>query len=187
MTVIPLISKKEMLRSTSQVISDERFIKMSTTYESEQKKLNVRVTILQDFINHAKEKSLNAEHFLSLVRTQRIQIIYNCIGAVELPEKHEKRHSRYSRLCRFFKGTKFLSEVPFKTSLSTIILLFYQIVHTNRPIWTDTHPVCTALAHGLLDVCNIVIHDIIGQHRHDDTCKSAAMNPARTFLFLGDK
>ena len=80
------------------------------------------MTTLQDFIDHAKEKSLNAEHFLSFVkkytdikeldaeiirefvekiivfkaekidghRTQRIQIIYNCIGAVELPNKQEK-------------------------------------------------------------------------------------------------
>ena len=103
-------------------ISDERFMKMSTTYESEQKELNARVTALRYFIDHAKEKSLNAEHFLSLVRkytdikeldaeiirefvekiivfkaekidghrVQRIQIIYNCIGAVELPSKHEK-------------------------------------------------------------------------------------------------
>lgn len=103
-------------------ISDERFMKMSTTYESEQKELNARVTALRYFIDHAKEKSLNAEHFLSLVRkytdikeldaeiirefvekiivfkaekidghrVQRIQIIYNCIGAVELLSKHEK-------------------------------------------------------------------------------------------------
>lgn len=103
-------------------ISDERFIKMSDTYEAEQKELASRVTALQDFIDHAKEKSLNAEHFLSLVRkyteikeldaeiirefvekiivfkaekidgrrTQRIQIIYNCIGAVELPKSKEK-------------------------------------------------------------------------------------------------
>lgn len=103
-------------------ISDERFMKMSATYEAEQKELNARVTTLQDFIDHAKEKSLNAEHFLSLVRkytdikeldaeiirefiekiivfkaekidghrTQHIQIIYNCIGAVELPSKFEK-------------------------------------------------------------------------------------------------
>lgn len=103
-------------------ISDERFMKMSATYEAEQKELTSRVTALQDFIDHAKEKSLNAEHFLSLVRkytdikelnaeiirefvekiivfkaekidghrTQRIQIIYNCIGAVELPSKQEK-------------------------------------------------------------------------------------------------
>lgn len=103
-------------------ISDERFMKMPATYETEQKELNARVTLLQDFITHAKEKSLNAEHFLSLVRkytdfkeldaeiirefvekiivfktekidghrVQRIQIIYNCIGAVELPSKQEK-------------------------------------------------------------------------------------------------
>lgn len=103
-------------------ISDERFMKMSATYETEQKELTARVTDLQNFIDHAKEKSLNAEHFLSLVRkytdikeldaeiirefvekiivfktekidghrTQRIQIIYNCIGAVELPSKQEK-------------------------------------------------------------------------------------------------
>lgn len=81
-----------------------------------------RVTALQDFIDHAKEKSLNAENFLSLVRkfsdimeldaeiirefvekiivfkaekidghrVQRIQIIYNCIGVVELPSKQDK-------------------------------------------------------------------------------------------------
>lgn len=80
-----------------------------------------RLTALQDFIDHAKEKSLNAEHFLSLVRkytdineldaeiirefvekiivfnaekvddhrTLRIQIIYNCIGVVELPGKEK--------------------------------------------------------------------------------------------------
>jgi len=119
-------------------ISDERFIKMSATYESEQKELNAHVAALQDFIDHAKEKSIDAEHFLSLVRkytnikeldaeiirefvekiimfksenvnghrTQRIQIIYNCIGTVELPGKQEKRHSRYSRLCRIFQWNK---------------------------------------------------------------------------------
>ena len=99
-------------------ISDEHFIKMSATYESEQKERNTRVTVLQDLIDHAKEKSLNAVYFLSLVRkytdikdldgeiirefvgkiivfkaekvdghrVQRMQIIYNCIGAVEIPK-----------------------------------------------------------------------------------------------------
>lgn len=41
---------------------------MSATYEAEQKELNARVNALQDFIDHAKEKYLNAEHFLSLVK-----------------------------------------------------------------------------------------------------------------------
>lgn len=103
-------------------ISDERFIKMSTTYEEEQLQLKSRVTELKLFLDDAKEKSSNAEHFLSLVkkytdikelnaeiirefvdkilvfkaekvnghREQRIQIIYNCIGAVELPKAKEK-------------------------------------------------------------------------------------------------
>lgn len=111
---------------------------MSATYEAEQKDLNARVNILQDFIDHAKEKFLNAKYFLSLVRkytdikeldaeiirefakkiivfkdekvdghrTQRVQIIYNCIGAVELPSKQEKRHSRWLRLCRYFSRNK---------------------------------------------------------------------------------
>jgi len=103
-------------------ISDERFMKMTASYEAEQKELNVRVIALKEFLDHAKEKSLNAEHFLSLVKkyadikeldaeiirefvekiivfnaekvnghkTQRIQIIYNCIGAIDVPNKQEK-------------------------------------------------------------------------------------------------
>lgn len=49
-------------------ISDERSIKMSATYETEQKQLEDRVTQLQDFIDTTKQKPLNAEYFLSLVR-----------------------------------------------------------------------------------------------------------------------
>lgn len=103
-------------------ISDERFAKMSATYEAKQKALESRIAELDEFITTAKEKSLNAEYFLQLVqkytdikeldaeiirefvekiivfkaekvdghRVQRIQIIYNCIGAVEIPSKHEK-------------------------------------------------------------------------------------------------
>ena len=103
-------------------ISDERFAKMSATYEAEQKALESRIAELDEFITTAREKSLNAEYFLQLVqkytdikeldaeiirefvekiivfkaekvdghRMQRIQIIYNCIGAVEIPSKHEK-------------------------------------------------------------------------------------------------
>ncbi|WP_312753655.1 DUF4368 domain-containing protein [Rummeliibacillus suwonensis] len=98
-------------------ITDERFIKLSTGYEQEQKDLEDRVNELQSLIETDKSNTLNAESFLKLVRkytdiltldaeiirefvekvivfkaekidgrrTQRIQIIYNCIGAVELP------------------------------------------------------------------------------------------------------
>lgn len=99
-------------------ISDDRFAKLSGNYEAEQAQLQSRVEELQRFLDDAKEKSLNADHFLALVRKytdireldaeiirefverinvfqaekvdghrqQRIQIIYNCIGAVDLPD-----------------------------------------------------------------------------------------------------
>lgn len=99
-------------------ISDDRFAKLSGNYETEQAQLQGRVEELQQFLDDATEKSLNADHFLSLVRKytdireldaeiirefverinvfqaekvdghrqQRIQIIYNCIGAVDLPD-----------------------------------------------------------------------------------------------------
>lgn len=98
-------------------ISDERFIKLSGNYETEQAELSERVKELKVLLESAKEKSLNVENFLKLVRKytniqkldaeiirefvekvivfkaekvngrrqQRIQIIYNCIGAVEIP------------------------------------------------------------------------------------------------------
>ena len=100
------------------MISDDRFAKLSGNYETEQAQLQSRVEELQRFLDDAKEKSLNADHFLALVRKytdireldaeiirefverinvfqaekvdghrqQRIQIIYNCIGAVDLPD-----------------------------------------------------------------------------------------------------
>ena len=99
-------------------ISDDRFAKLSGNYETEQAQLQSRVEELQRFLADAKEMSLNADHFLALVRKytdireldaeiirefverinvfqaekvdghrqQRIQIIYNCIGAVDLPD-----------------------------------------------------------------------------------------------------
>ena len=99
-------------------ISDERFARMSATYEAEQQTLEKRVAELQILMDGAKQKAMNVEYFLSLVRKytdireldaeiirefverinvfqaekvdghrqQRIQIIYNCIGAVDLPD-----------------------------------------------------------------------------------------------------
>ena len=99
-------------------ISDDRFAKLSGNYEAEQAQLQSRAEELQRFLDDAKEKSLNADHFLALVRKytdireldaeiirefverinvfqaekvdghrqQHIQIIYNCIGAVDLPD-----------------------------------------------------------------------------------------------------
>ena len=49
-------------------ISDERFAKMSASYETEQKGLESRVSILRSFIDGTKEQRLNAESFLGMVR-----------------------------------------------------------------------------------------------------------------------
>ena len=102
-------------------LSDERFARMSATCEAEQQTLEKRVAELQILMDGAKQKSMNVEYFLSLVRKytdiqeltgeiirefvekiivfkaekmdghrqQRIQIIYNAIGAVEIPNEKE--------------------------------------------------------------------------------------------------
>ena len=49
-------------------ISDERFMKMSENYETEQKTLEARVTELLDQIDSQQESSVNIDRFLALVR-----------------------------------------------------------------------------------------------------------------------
>ncbi len=49
-------------------VSDERFAKMSASYEAEQKSLESRVSELRTFIGETKEQRLNAESFLGMVR-----------------------------------------------------------------------------------------------------------------------
>ena len=50
-------------------ISDERFMKMSATYEAEQNQLTERVAELEHIIDAAREKSSNADSFLRLVKS----------------------------------------------------------------------------------------------------------------------
>ncbi len=103
-------------------ISDERFHRMSADYETEQQELIKRSSVLKRTIDATKEKTLNTDRFLGLVRKyteiteldaeiirefidriivyktesvngrrkQRIRIIYNCIGAVDIPKNLEK-------------------------------------------------------------------------------------------------
>ena len=105
-------------------ISDERFSRMPTTYEEEQKQLESRSAELQHFIDSSKEQRLNVDSFLSLVKRytditeltaeiirtfverievfqpekvpgtrmkkQTIVIIWNFIGAVDIPEEARK-------------------------------------------------------------------------------------------------
>lgn len=100
-------------------ISDERFMKMSASYEDEQKSLKTRISELKCEIATDKENSLNVNHFLDLVKrytevpeltaeiirefiekvfvyhpekingqkTQRVRIIWNCIGEIPTQNK----------------------------------------------------------------------------------------------------
>ena len=49
-------------------ISDERFARMSATYDAEQKQLEQRQIELQKFIDKSKEQTLNVDSFLKVVR-----------------------------------------------------------------------------------------------------------------------
>ena len=94
-------------------------MKMSASYEIEQKSLESRTKELKEIIATSKENSLNTQHFISLVqkytdvrelsaelirefvekiyvykaekidgrRTQKIKIVWNCIGEFNTPTK----------------------------------------------------------------------------------------------------
>ena len=49
-------------------LTDERFNKLSESYEQEQKSLETRIKELQDFIDNEKEKYLNASYLINLVK-----------------------------------------------------------------------------------------------------------------------
>ena len=49
-------------------ISDERFMKMSASYEAEQETLESRIAELKDFIKCENENSSNADSFISIVK-----------------------------------------------------------------------------------------------------------------------
>lgn len=50
-------------------ISDDRFVKMSATYEAEQKQLTERAAELERIIDSAREKASNVDSFLRLVKS----------------------------------------------------------------------------------------------------------------------
>lgn len=49
-------------------LTDDRFNKLSTSYENEQKELETRIKELQDFVNKENEKYLNASYLINLVK-----------------------------------------------------------------------------------------------------------------------
>ena len=50
-------------------VSDERFAKLTATYEAEQRQLEYRIAELQSFMVNAKNESLGVDTFLSMVRS----------------------------------------------------------------------------------------------------------------------
>ena len=49
-------------------LTDERFNKLSESYEQEQKSLETRIKELQDFVDNEKEKYLNASYLINIVK-----------------------------------------------------------------------------------------------------------------------
>ena len=106
-------------------ISDDRFARMTASYEEEQKNLETRMAELRKTICAEKERTVNFDRFLALVRkytdvkelsaeiirefvekiyvhkaekidgqkTQRVQIIWNCIGDFTAPNQSEIKKS----------------------------------------------------------------------------------------------
>ena len=88
-------------------ISDERFSRMSATYEAEQKQLEQRVTELQEFIDAAKEQRLNVDSFLKLVKTYTeipeltSELIRSFVEKIEVyqPEKVPGTRAKKQTIC----------------------------------------------------------------------------------------
>jgi site-specific DNA recombinase len=102
-------------------ISDERFEKMSATYESEQNDLKVQVAELENQLNKDEQSVINTDQFLTTVkryteiteltptilnefiekiiihapvknnvkRTQEVEIFYNSVGVLNVPDAEE--------------------------------------------------------------------------------------------------
>lgn len=77
-------------------ISDERYARMSATYEAEQQTLEKRVAELQILMDSAKQKSMNVEYFLLLVR--KYTDIQELTGEIirEFVEKNHRVQGRKS-------------------------------------------------------------------------------------------
>lgn len=118
---LDLIIKRLFEDSATGKMTQNRFMKLSQGYEDEQAKLEASVQELSTMIAEQKEKSVNVDSFLSVVRkylsfekldatilnafiqkiivheadkssgkrVQKIEIVYNFVGAIEIPEAEE--------------------------------------------------------------------------------------------------
>lgn len=88
-------------------ISDERFARMSATYDAEQKKLEQRQAELQEFIDKSKEQALNVDSFLKVVCNYTditeltAEIIRNFVERIDVykPEKVQGTRTKKQTIC----------------------------------------------------------------------------------------
>lgn len=88
-------------------ISDERFARMSATYDAEQKELEQRQTELQEFIDKSKEQTLNVDSFLKVVRKYTditeltAEIIRSFVERIDVykPEKMPGTRTKKQTIC----------------------------------------------------------------------------------------
>lgn len=88
-------------------ISDDRFSRMSATYEAEQKQLENRVVELDSFIARAKEQRLNVDSFLAMVHKYTeipeltAEIIRSFVEKIEAyqPEKMPGTRTKKQTIC----------------------------------------------------------------------------------------
>ena len=58
------------------------------------------------------------------------------------------------------------------------------VIHAHGTVGTNAHAIRTACTHGMLDIVDVLVYDIIWQHSHDDTCEAAAVDAACAALLL---
>ena len=91
-------------------ISDERFARMSASYEAEQKQLESRKSELESFISGTREQRLNVDSFLGMVRKYTditeltAEIIRSFVERIEVqkPENYERMQEIAAKLSEPF-------------------------------------------------------------------------------------
>ena len=91
-------------------ISDDRFQKLSTTYETEQKELSIRVTELQKYINSESQKLINIDAFISHVKKYtniqelNCEVIRELVNKVLVHKVEKENGKRAQRIDVIFNG-----------------------------------------------------------------------------------
>ena len=91
-------------------ISDERFQKLSMTYEDEQSRLKARIAELDALLLEEKEKSLNTDNFLSMVREYteikelNCEVIRTFIDKILVHKVEKANGKKYQAIDIYYNG-----------------------------------------------------------------------------------